>query len=73
MMKRISITCDDWKTDAFRHGLLKEGYAFEFDGPSGVKGVHLFRIEVEDSEFEVMKKRLSKTLKTLELKVKRSN
>lgn len=71
--KKIGITCDDYKTKSFRKGLLKEGYKLEFDGPSGVNKVHLFRIEVPESEYDAMVNRVAKTVKKLDLEFKRSN
>lgn len=73
IMKKIGITCDSYKTDVFREGLTEEGYAIEFDGESGIQDTHLFRIAVADSDFEETKTKLIKTLKRLELKIKRSN
>lgn len=72
-MKKIGITCDDYKTEIFREGLLEDGYTLEFDGESGIEGVHLFRVDAKENEFDKMKKRLGKTIKRLELRVKRVN
>jgi hypothetical protein len=73
MKKKIGITCDDYKTDKFRKGLLKEGLTLEFDGKSGIDGVHLFRIEVEQNDFPDMMQRIGKITRRLEIEFKQSN
>lgn len=73
MTKKIGITCDNYKADFFRKGLLKDGFKLEYDGSSGVHQVHLFRIEVEESGYTEMTKKISKTVKRLEIEFKQSN
>lgn len=73
MTNKIGITCDDYKANKFRKGLLKEGFALEYDGESGINGVHLFRVEVEAKDYEQMVKRVGKTVKKLDMEFKRSN
>jgi hypothetical protein len=72
-MKKIGVTCDLYKVKKFRRGLQKDGFDFDFDGPSGIAGVHLFRVQTTEEEFESTKSKLSRTLQRLELEVKRSN
>lgn len=71
--KLIGITCDEYKTNRFRKGLLQAGFTLEFDGKSGVKNVHLFRIAVDEKDWEEVVKKVDKTVKRIELGVKRSN
>lgn len=73
MTKKIGITCDLYKVNYFRKGLLADGFKLEYDGPSGIKGTHLFRIEVEAKDFNSTKDLVAKTVKKLEVGVKRSN
>lgn len=73
MNKKIGITCDNYKANKFRKGLLKDGFVLEYDGESGIKNVHLFRIECSREEFQQMQNRVAKTVKRLELEFKRSN
>jgi hypothetical protein len=73
MNKKIGITCDNYKANKFRKGLLKDGFVLEYDGESGIKNVHLFRIECSHEEFQEMTNRIGKTVKRLELEFKRSN
>lgn len=73
MSKIIGITCDDYKTDKFRKGLLKEGLVIAYDGESGIPKVHLFRIECSDKDYSKMVERIGKTVRLLELEFKRSN
>lgn len=73
MSKKIGITCDDYKTQKFRKGLLKQGFVLKHDGESGIDKVHLFQIEVEDKDYSKMIEKVSKVVKLLELEFKRSN
>jgi len=70
MKKKIGITCDDYKADFFRKGLLREGYEIVYDG--GDRGIHLFKIEVDEKDFESMKVKVGKTAQRLNLKFKHS-
>lgn len=72
-MKSIGITCDQYKVRKYRRGLLNDGYELQFDGPSGISNVHLFKIETTEHEFETVKKKVAKTIAKLELELKRSN
>lgn len=73
MTRKIGITCDDYKANKFRKGLLKEGYILEYDGKSGINQIHLFRIEVPAEDFQEMVNKIGKTVKKLELEFKHSN
>ena len=73
MRKKIGITCDDYKANKFRKGLLKEGFTLEYDGKSGIKGVHLFRIDVDEKDYDEMVKKIGKTVRKLDVEFKRSN
>ena len=73
MKKKIGITCDIYKANSFRKGLLKDGFTLEYDGQSGIKDVHLFRVEVSEKVYDEMVKRIGKTVRRLELEFKHSN
>ena len=73
MTKKIGITCDTYKANSFRKGLLKEGFTIEYDGQSGAKGVHLFRVEVQDKDYYEMINKIGKTVNRLEFEFKHSN
>jgi hypothetical protein len=73
MTKKIGITCDDYKADKFRKGLLKEELTLEYDVQSGINGVHLFRVEVDAKDFDKMQNRIGKIIRKLDLEFKRSN
>lgn len=62
MKKKIGITCDDYKADKFRKGLLKAGFTLEYDGESGVNQVHLFRVEVPEKDFNSMQEKIGETI-----------
>lgn len=72
-MKKIGITCDDYKVDKFRKALLKEGFSFVYDGESGIKKVHLFQIEVRNEDYKKTVEKISKSVEKLELEFKHSN
>ena len=73
MTKKIGITCDDYKANKFRKGLLKAGFTLEYDGESGVNQVHLFRVEVQEKDFKSMQEKIGKTIRRLDLEFKHSN
>lgn len=73
MTKKIGITCDNYKANKFRKGLLKDGFKLEYDGKSGIKDVHLFRVEVDEKDYDEMVKRIGKTVKRLDVEFKHSN
>jgi hypothetical protein len=71
--KKIGITCDDYKATAFRKGLLKEGLTLEYDGPSGIAKVHLFRIQVDAADYSKKLDRIGKITTRLEFNFKNAN
>lgn len=73
MTNKIGITCDDYKSDKFRKGLLKAGFTLEYDGESGISQVHLFRVEVQMKDYDEILKRIAKTVRRLDLEFKHSN
>jgi hypothetical protein len=73
MKKKIGITCDDYKANKFRKGLMKAGFELEYDGKSGIKNVHLFRVECEEKDYEKMVEQIGKTVKRLDVEFKHSN
>ncbi len=73
MKKLIGITCDDYKTKKYRARLIKEGFALEYDGDSGIKNVHLFRVETTEEKFNEMTEKVRKVLAQLEVEMKLSN
>ena len=72
MTKKIGIVCDSVKADKFRKGLLKDGFTIEHDKESG-KDLHVFRIEVQESDYAEMVKRVGETVKRLEFEFIHSN
>lgn len=72
-MKKIGITCDDYKANKYRKRFQKKGYQFEYDGPSGIPQVHLFRVEVEENDFAKEQRNVAKIIQELEIDLKRSN
>jgi hypothetical protein len=72
-IKKIGITCDDYKAKKFRKGLLKAGFILEYDGICEIKGVHLFRIEVEAKDYADMLEKVGKIIRKLELEFKHPN
>ena len=69
----IGITCDNYKRDFFRKGLRKEKLEITYDGSSSIAGVHIFKIEVEESQFVSMQERLRKIITRLDIEFKQSN
>lgn len=73
MAKTIGITCDKYKVNSFRKGLLKAGFVLKYDGESGVGNSHLFTIEVREEDFKAEQEKIGKLLKKLNLEAKHSN
>lgn len=69
---KIGIVCDNYKADFFRKGLLEEGYELEHDEPN-LKDTHLFRIEVDETDYLAMKLKVHTTTKRLEYSFKHLN
>ena len=72
MKKKIGIVCDNYKANKYRKRFLKEGYTFEYDKPS-IRDTHLFRIEVDEKNYNKEKNKIEKILTQLEFEIKNSN
>lgn len=74
MSKLIGITCDFYKTERFRKRILENNFNIDFDAVLSTNNkIHLFRIKVEEKDYEEALAKIGKMLTQLEIECKQSN
>lgn len=61
--KIIGVACDYFKANKYRKRLIEKGFAIIYDKPMVNMNVHIFKIEVDESETI----KVGKVLKQLEI------
>lgn len=74
MSKKImGVVCDVYKTPKFQQRLEQEGFVIVYNQLMPRQKSNLFKVEVDEENFEAEKKRLETVLKQLEIEIKHSN